>query len=58
MHVKLLLAALRQWRQLGAALARRRPKGLTRLVRLILARPSAAPARVRRAPTLLGADTS
>lgn len=57
-QVKVLLAALRQWRKLGAAIARRLPKGLTRLIKLIPARPPAAYVCARLAPALAAADTS
>ena len=57
-QVKLLLDALRQWRQLGAAIARRLPKRLTRLMKLIPARPPAAQLSACFAPALAAADTS
>ncbi len=57
-QVKVLLAALRQWRKLGAAIARRLPKGLTRLIKFIPACPSTERVRAHLAPALAAADTS
>lgn len=57
-QVQRLLDALRQWRKLGAALARRLPKRLTRLIKLIPACPPAERVRAHLAPALAAADTS
>lgn len=53
-----LLAALRNWRELAAALARRRAAGLTRLVRSWFACDPAIPQRVLAASAAHAADTS
>lgn len=54
-----LLAALRNWRALGAQLARRRATGLTRLARAWFAADRPTPAFVPAAPvTPCAADTS
>jgi len=52
-----LLAALRNWRELAVGLARRRARGLTRLVRVLFVQYRAAPLRAL-APIAPCADTS
>jgi hypothetical protein len=53
-----LLAALRNWRALGAELARRRARGLTRLARAWFAADRPTPAFVPAPVTPCAADTS
>ena len=53
-----LLAALRTWRELAAALAQRRSKGLTRLAPVLPRTERAAPVSIFALPAPCAADTS